>query len=191
MKYQAVVIGASAGGMAALNAILSGLRDDFPLPVVVVQHRSADADDFLSLYLDERSKLRVKEAEEKERLAAGEVYLAPANYHLLVEQDGTLSMTVGEKVNYARPSIDVLFETAADAYGPGLIGIILTGAGSDGSKGMKCIKERGGLTIVQDPGTAESDAMPRAAIAITAIDHIVPLAEIGPFLNRITSGIVD
>jgi two-component system chemotaxis response regulator CheB len=116
------------------------------------------------------------------------VYVAPANYHLLVEEDQTLSMTVGEKVNFARPSIDVLFETAADVFSAGLIGIILTGAGTDGSKGMKSIKESGGLTIVQDPGTAESDAMPKAAIAITVIDHILPLPEIGPFLNLITSG---
>jgi two-component system chemotaxis response regulator CheB len=188
MKYRAVVIGVSAGGMAALQAIVSELRADFPLPVIVVQHRSADADDFLSGFLDERAKVRVKEAEEKEKLAAGVVYVAPANYHLLVEEDQTLSMTVGEKVNFARPSIDVLFETAADVFSAGLIGIILTGAGTDGSKGMKSIKESGGLTIVQDPGTAESDAMPKAAIAITVIDHILPLPEIGPFLNLITSG---
>lgn len=120
-------------------------------------------------------------------MPAGVVYIAPANYHLLLEQDETLSFSAEEKVNFARPAIDVLFETAADAYGSGLIGIILTGAGSDGSKGLKKIRESGGLVIVQDPATAQADAMPRAAIAITPVDHILPLPEIGPFLNRITS----
>jgi two-component system chemotaxis response regulator CheB len=187
-QYKAVVIGASAGGLSALSEIVASLRADFPVPVLIVQHRAPQGDDLLSELLDEKSQIRVKEAEEKERLAAGVVYIAPANYHLLVEQDETLSFSAEEKVNFARPAIDVLFETAADAYGRGLIGIILTGAGSDGSKGLKKIGESGGLTIVLDPAFALADAMPRAAIAVSDVKHILPLAEIGPFLNRITSG---
>lgn len=187
-QCKAVVIGASAGGLAALSEIVASLRADFPVPVIIVQHRGPEGNDLLSQLLDEKSAVHVKEAEEKEKLAAGVVYIAPANYHLLVEQDETLSLSAEEKVNFARPAIDVLFETAADAYGSSLIGIILTGASTDGSKGLKKIKESGGLAVVQDPATAQADVMPRAAIAATSVDHILPLAEIGPFLSRITSG---
>jgi len=186
MQYRAAVIGVSAGGMDALRVILSVLPGDFSLPIMVVQHIAPESDDFLARYLNDRSRLQVKEADEKEKATSGLVYLAPANYHLLVEDDATLSLTVTPRVNYARPAIDVLFETAADAYGPGLIGIVLTGANDDGSRGLKKIKEMGGLAIVQTPETASSEVMPRAAIAAVEVDHILPLEEIGPFLRKIT-----
>jgi len=184
-KYDAIVIGVSAGGMEALNAILPHLSEDLPFCVIVMQHMHPTSDDFLVRYLNERCNLKVKQADEKEEIVPGVIYVAPANYHLLVEEDRTFSLSVDVPVNYARPSIDVLFETAADAYGPRLVGVILTGASADGSYGLKRIKESGGLAVVQDPETAEADTMPRAAINTTEVDYVLPLEEIGPFLNRL------
>lgn len=186
LRYNAVVIGVSAGGLQALSEIIPALRPDFPVPVLIVQHLSPDSQSYLPTHLDERSALTVKEAEDKEILAPGVVYVAPPDYHLMVEPDGSLALSVDERVNYSRPSIDVLFETAADAFCPGLVGIILTGANHDGAKGLARIKCLGGLAMVQSPKSAWADAMPKAAIAATQVDHILPLAEIGPFLNRLT-----
>ncbi|MBN2245934.1 MAG: chemotaxis protein CheB [Candidatus Aminicenantes bacterium] len=184
--YQAVVIGTSAGGMKALQTIFKSLPGDFSLSIIVVQHVHPDSDDYMINILNQESALEIKQADEKEPIRPGTVYFAPPNYHLLVETDKTLSLTVNERVCYARPSIDVLFETASDAYANKLIGIILTGGNFDGSRGLKKIKESGGLTIVQDPMTAEAASMPQEAIASTKVDHILPLNEIGPFLVEIT-----
>jgi two-component system chemotaxis response regulator CheB len=181
--YTAVVIGTSAGGMNALDTILSQLVPEFMMSVVIVQHTLPTSDHFLARHLNDVSPLRVKQADEKEIIQPGAVYIAPANYHLLIETDKTFSLSVDELVNYSRPSIDVLFESAADAYGSRLVGMILTGGNVDGSYGLKVIKEAGGLTIVQNPDTAEADAMPRAAMAAAAIDHILPLEKISAFLN--------
>jgi len=126
--------------------------------------------------------LKVKFADEKELILPGRVYIAPPNYHLMIEEDRTFSLSIDEPVNFARPSIDVLFETAAEVYGQGLIGVILTGANDDGSFGLKRIKDHGGLCIVQHPDTAEVEAMPRSAIATTDVDHILPIDGMGPFL---------
>lgn len=185
IDYEAVVMGVSFGGFQALQDILPVLAPDFPAPVMVVQHHDPRADDFLARHLDDRCRLRVKMAEEKETAMPGVIYLAPANYHLLVEDDHTLSLSVDEKVNFARPAIDVLFESAADAYGPRLMGVILTGANQDGSQGLRRIKEYGGLTVVQDPQTAVAPSMPEAALAATEVDHVLPLAKIGDFINTI------
>jgi len=185
MGYRAIVIGSSTGGMEALRIILEVLPKDFPVPILVAQHISPHSDNYLAKFLDSACKVSVKEAEEKEKAIPGHVYLAPPNYHLLVEDDGFISLSVEARVSYARPSIDVLFESAAEAYNRGLIGIVLTGANYDGSNGLKRIKEYGGLTIVQDPVTARADAMPRAAIRATKVDYITPLAEIGQLLNKI------
>lgn len=171
--------------MHALSEILPTLPQNFSLPILIVQHLSPASDDYLATYLDEKCEVKVKEADEKEKIEGGVVYLVPANYHLLVEKDKTLSLSVDSPVNFARPSIDVLFETAAEAYGSNLIGLVLTGASADGSRGLKLIKERGGLTLVQDPKTAESEVMPKAAIAEVDVDHIIPLSEIGAFLIKI------
>lgn len=184
-KHQAVVIGSSAGGLNALKTIFGILDKKFPLPVIVVQHVSPDADNYLSSFLDSMKTIRVKEADEKEVPQAGIAYIAPPNYHLLLEQDRSFTLTVGERVNYARPSIDVLFETAADAYGAGLIGIVLTGANNDGSVGLKKIKEMGGLAIVQNPEEAESDSMPKSAIETANPDYVLTLSEIANFLNSL------
>lgn len=184
-RYKAVVIGSSAGGLNALKMIFKGLEPRFRIPVIIVQHISPDAENYLINILNDLKKMTVKEADEKEKPGKGMVYIAPPNYHLLVESDQTFTLTVDERVNYARPSIDVLFETAAEAYQDGLIGIILTGANNDGSKGLKKIKELGGLTIVQDPDTAEVDSMPRAALLSTQVDKVLPLHEIALFLNSL------
>ncbi len=182
--YRAVVIGASAGGLAALKALFSGLRAGFPLPILVVQHTSADAGSFMTGYLDSLSRIRVKEADEKERILPGTAYVAPPNYHLLVEPEETLSLSADERVNYSRPSIDVLFESAVDVFGPALIGIVLTGANDDGSVGLKRIKDAGGLTVVQDPSTAEVPTMPLAAIAaVGTADHVLAVEKISDLLN--------
>ncbi|WP_028585325.1 chemotaxis protein CheB [Desulfogranum mediterraneum] len=181
--YEAVVIGVSAGGFRALHTLLSELPDHFTLPVMIVQHRKASAENYLVTSLNKNCRLLVKEADEKEKITSGTVYLAPGDYHLLVEKDKTLSLSIDEPVCYSRPSIDVLFETAAATYQAGLIGIILTGANSDGSAGIRSIKAGGGLTISQHPETAEADTMPLAAIATKAVDYILTLQEISPFLN--------
>jgi len=183
--YQAVVIGSSAGGLNALKTIFLSLDKHFPFPVIVVQHMSPDADNYLATFLNSLEKIRVKEADEKEIPKAGVAYIAPPNYHLLIEHNGSFTLTVGERVNYARPSIDVLFETAAETYGDGLIGIILTGANNDGSAGLKKIKALGGTTIVQDPDEAESDTMPRAALEMAKPHHVFKLNEIATFLNSL------
>ena len=183
MRYQAVVMGVSAGGMEALNTILPELPSDFPLSVIIVQHTHPTSDDFLARYLDEQCRVKVKEADEQEKILPGIVYLAPSNYHLLVEHDKILSLSTELPVNFARPSIDVLFETAADAYGEKVVGVILTGANHDGSQGLLTIKKAGGLAVVQDPETAEAYAMPQSAIETVQPDHILPLEKIGPFLS--------
>lgn len=178
MKYEAVVVGASAGGMEALKTILTALPDSFPIPLVIVQHTSPQSDNYLIRYLNKLCPLNVKEADEKESILSGNVYIAPPNYHLLVERNKTLSLTVEPKISYSRPSIDVLFQSAAEAYTDKLIGIILTGANSDGSTGLKRIKELGGLTIVQEPKSAEVSVMPAAAINVVNVDYILNLSEI-------------
>ena len=185
MKYRAVVIGVSAGGMNALGKILPELPVDFPLPLMIVQHVSPLSDNYMIRHFNSRSQIIVKEADEKEKIKAGHAYFAPPNYHLLIEKDFTFSLSVDERVNYSRPSIDVLFETALDTYCSSLIGIVLTGANNDGSKGLKKIKECGGLTIVQDPADAEVPAMPEAAIRLVMPDEVLKIDEIAPFLIRI------
>ena len=187
-RFECIVLGVSAGGVKALPIALSLLPASFPIPVVVVQHIRPDSDNsyFIS-HLDERIQLKVKEADEKEPIMSGYVYIAPANYHLLVEDDETFSLSVDARVNYSRPSIDVLFESAVEVYNSKLIGVILTGANNDGAEGLKKIKQCGGLAIVQDPEGAESDAMPRAALAACKADYVLSLEEIASFLKKILS----
>lgn len=182
MKYEAVVIGASSGGNAALTEILTALPKDFPLPVIIALHLHPMQDQNFCGYYNKICQLPVSIADEKEIIRPGHVYFAPPNYHLLVEKNKTFSLSIDERVNFSRPSIDVLFESAADAYCSGLVGIILTGANADGTQGLRLVKENKGLTIVQDPATAVSDYMPSAAIAAVSVDHVLPLKEIGPFL---------
>lgn len=184
-KYKAIVIGVSAGGMAALKKILPPLPKDFPLPIIIVQHVHPTQEGFFMDSFNKQCALFVKEADEKESVRSGYVYFAPPNYHLLIEPDKTFSLSIDEKVNYSRPSIDVLFQSAVDTYSSGLIGIILTGANNDGARGLNLIKDSGGLAIVQDPATAEFPAMPEAAISAVKPDFILPLKEIADFLMKI------
>lgn len=183
--YEAVVIGVSAGGLAALDRILPALRSDFCLPILIVQHIGADSDSYLPTHFDIRCPMKVKEAEDKERIQRGKIYFAPPNYHLMVEPDRCIALSIDEKVNYSRPSIDVLFETAAVTYRQKLIGVVLTGANQDGARGLARIKQYGGLTIVQDPDSAEVDTMPRAAMEATDVDRVLPLQDIAPLLNKL------
>lgn len=178
MKYDAVVIGASAGGMQALTAILPLLPAGYPLPVVVVQHISPQSDNYMVRHFANLCTMKVKEADEKELLLPGTIYFAPPNYHLLIEQNRTFSLSTEGRVKFSRPSIDVLFESAADAYCSRLIGVILTGANDDGSHGLLRIKRCGGLTIAQTPDTAEASAMPQAAISLAKPDLILSPGEI-------------
>jgi len=177
-KYQAVVIGASSGGLHALKKLLPAIPADFPCPILIVQHISPASENYLTVILDKISQIHVKEADEKEVLLPGTAYVAPPDYHMLVEVNKTISFSVEGKVNYSRPSIDVLFQTAADAYQEHLVGILLTGANMDGSKGLAYIKNRGGFTIVQNPDEAESPFMPKAAIQQHKPDLILSLEEI-------------
>jgi len=192
-RYQAVVIGGSSGGLEALQEVLASLPSGFGLPIIVVLHRDPTSRELLAHLVDYYCRLAVKEADEKESIRPGVVYIAPANYHLLVELDRTLSLSVDPRVCYARPSIDVLFETAADAYGcrhsdgalsarSGLVGILLTGANHDGTDGLRRIKVRGGVTVVQDPTSARAAAMPHSAIQAGVVDHVLSLAEIAALL---------
>ena len=186
--FKAVAIGVSTGGVSALKFVLGALPADFPVPVLITTHITPDSDDGLALLLNTLSAIRVKEADEQETTSPGTVYLAPANYHLLVERNGNLALSVDPPVNFSRPSVDVLFESAADVYGSALIGIIMTGAGSDGSRGLLKIKNRGGLTIIQEPADAEMDSMPKSAMQLQKADYVVPLKVIPNLLMRLIQG---
>ncbi len=178
MQYKAVVIGSSAGGLNALKSVLPLIPAGFPAAIFVVQHISPDSDNYMARFLNQRSKIHVKEADDKEKIEVGTAYIAPPNYHLLVEEDFTLSLSVDEKINYSRPSIDITFETAAYAYGSQLVGIVLTGANTDGAFGLLTIKNYGGYTIVQQPSEAESSIMPSEAIRLVKPHKILKLNDL-------------
>jgi two-component system chemotaxis response regulator CheB len=183
VKYQAVVIGVSAGGIAALDKILPQIEKGCNYAIMVVQHIAADGGDYLVEHFSSCCSLTVREAEDKQNIEPGNIYFAPANYHMLVERQKSLALSIDGKVNYSRPSIDVLFKTAAEAYCQNLVGVVLTGANADGAAGLAKVKELGGLTVVQSPDTAEVATMPLAAIESTQVDHVLRLNEIGSFLN--------
>jgi two-component system chemotaxis response regulator CheB len=181
MRPQLVVVGASLGGMRALAALLGGLPGDFPAPLAIVQHRAADAAGALCRFLQEYSRLPVSEIEDKQPISPKQVYLAPADYHVLIEA-GAFALSTEAPILSARPSIDALFESAADAYAAQVVGVILTGASADGARGLARLKQRGSLALVQSPESAECGVMPMAAIAATQVDWILPLLEIAPRL---------
>jgi len=178
----AVFIGASAGGVAAVQTLLKHLTN-FSLPLIIVQHLPYHAQIDSHLVFASHTKLKVCEAQDKTEIQSGHVYFAPPSYHLLVEKDFSLSLSQDEPVQFARPSIDVLFETAATTYGPHACGIVLTGANADGARGLKYIHQKGGYTIVQDPNRAEVSTMPYAAIEMTKPDFIGDLPAIGKKLR--------
>jgi two-component system, chemotaxis family, protein-glutamate methylesterase/glutaminase len=174
MAYSIVGIGSSWGGLVAMSTLLGGLPGDFSVPIVVVQHRSNDSDRLLAEILQDATDLSVSEIEDKEPLTPGTVHIAPANYHVLID-DGFLSLTLDEPVRFSRPSIDVMFSSAADMYGSGAIGVVLTGANEDGSRGLLDIVKRGGRALVQDPRTAEIAVMPHAAVKAVPNAEVLPL----------------
>jgi two-component system, chemotaxis family, protein-glutamate methylesterase/glutaminase len=183
VNHDVVVIGGSWGGMRAVETLLDGLGGDCPAAVVVALHRGTEGGARLPGLLQSYTTLPLREAEDKDDLQSGTVYLAPPDYHTLIESDGTIGLSTEERVHFARPSIDVLFRTAAEAYRERCIGIVLTGANDDGADGLRRIKDLGGVAIVQDPDSAERHEMPAAAIAATDADVVLPLEEIGLFLR--------
>lgn len=180
-----VTVGCSAGGLHALHVLLGGLAADFPAPVVAVCHTGSDDVSLLCELLARNSTLPVREATERTLPLPGQVYIAPSGYHLLLDDDGRFALSVDPRVGFARPSIDVLFESAATVGGRHTIGVVMTGANSDGANGLQRIRARGGIAIVQDPADAEVDLMPRAALTQAGADHCVALVEIAPLLNRL------
>jgi two-component system chemotaxis response regulator CheB len=183
-----VVIGASAGGLNALTKLLSQLQDDFPAPILVVQHISADATgNVLLAAISENSKLNCAQAENGMSLLPSHLYLAPSDHHLMIDEEGKILVTKGAQENRSRPGIDPLFRSAAVAFGNRVIGIILTGYLDDGTAGMKVIKRCGGTCIVQDPTDADYPAMPQNALNQVKVDYCLPLSEIGGLLYRLVA----
>ncbi|GAM09061.1 putative chemotaxis protein-glutamate methylesterase [Geobacter sp. OR-1] len=184
-RFRAVVIGVSTGGVEALKILLGGLQASYPLPILIVAHIASEASNGLALLLDDFCSVRVKEADELEEIVPGTAYIAPPNYHMQLERDGKITLSVDPPVNFARPSADVLFETAADAMGAGLIAVVLTGAGSDGSIGLKAVAAKGGTTVVQCPMNAVADSMPKSAAAVIKPDYVMPLERIPELLIQL------
>lgn len=186
-----VAIGASWGGLHALQTVLGALPQDFVAPVVIAQHRQVGSNDgTLVRLLDSRCSLTVCEAEDKQALDPGVVLVAPADYHLLVEP-GAVALSVDAPLNYSRPSIDILLSSAADAYGDRVAGVVLTGSNADGALGLAQIAGRGGAAIVQDPETAERREMPEAALCATPEARVLALDEIGPALAQLAAAGVE
>jgi two-component system chemotaxis response regulator CheB len=182
---QAVVIGASAGALEALTAVLGLLGADYSLPTIIVTHLPPDRNSVLTELLSTKCKIPVSEAEDKEPILSGQIYFAPPDYHLLIEQDGRFSLSSEELVNYSRPSIDVLFESAAEVYGDRLVGVILSGANHDGASGLSAVIARGGHAIVQDPAEAYASTMPQSALAACPAAEVMSLRRIGEYLSTI------
>ncbi len=180
MSYDLICIGSSWGGLRAIETLLTDIPAEIDTPIVIAQHRDAQ-ESALAEVFSRHTARKVVDAVDKQAIERNYVYLAPPDYHLLVEP-GSFALSLEERVQYSRPSIDVLFESAADAYGPSVIGVILTGANADGAEGLARIKRRGGVAVIQDPAEAERRAMPDAAIASTAADAVLPLGEIGKFI---------
>ncbi len=185
-RYSIAVIGTSWGGLAALTELLGALPADFSVPIAVVQHRSKESEQLLPRLLQDATDLTVCEMDDKDPLVPGTVHLAPANYHALIDT-GLVTLSVEDPVRFSRPSIDLLFISAADTYRAGTIGIVLTGANEDGSRGLDHIVKRGGLALVQDPKTAEIPIMPAAAIKLVPSAEVLSLAGIASRLIELTA----
>jgi two-component system chemotaxis response regulator CheB len=185
MPYSIVTVGTSWGGLSAMMKLLGGLPEKFPIPIVVVQHRSKDSDKLLAQLLQDATALTVCEIEDKDALCAGTVHVAPANYHTLIEP-GYVSLTTEEPVRFSRPSIDVTFASAADTYRSETLGIILTGANEDGARGLAHILRRGGRGLIQDPKTAEIPIMPDAAIKAVPAAEVLKLGDLAPRLLQLS-----
>ncbi len=184
--YEAIVIGASAGGLTAITTLIKGLSENFPLPILVAKHIAASDRGGTAKVLNKVTPMPVHEAMDKQPVCPGSVYLAPANYHMLIENKALICLNADERVCHVRPSVDVLFRSAASVFGDRLVAIVLTGANHDGAEGIKAVKRLGGLTIAQCPASAEAVVMPNAAIATGSVDRVLPLDEISAFINYLT-----
>lgn len=184
--YEIIVVGTSWGGLAALRTLAGALPREFGLPIAVVQHRHKDSDRLLATVLQDHTALTVCEVEDKQPLQPGFLFIAPADYHLLVER-GHFSLSTDAPVRYSRPSIDVAFTSAADSYGARAVGVVLTGANADGAEGLARIVERGGLAVVQSPATAESPTMPSAALEAAPSARVLTIPAIADLLKTLTA----
>jgi two-component system chemotaxis response regulator CheB len=184
VAYEIIVVGTSWGGLSALRELIAGLPAAFALPLVVVQHRHRQSDHLLTSLLQDRTSLCVCEVEDKAPITPGNIYVAPADYHLLVE-GGYFSLSTDDPVRFSRPSIDVTFQSAADTYGNRVVGVVLTGANADGANGLKRISDRGGLAFVQLPATAESPTMPAAALESVPTARVLTIGEISAALGAL------
>ena len=185
VAYEAIVMGASAGGLNAISRVIADFDECLSLPLLVAKHVGAGDQGGAAEVLNKETSLFVVEAMDKQPIEFGKIYLAPANYHMLVENKKLVCLNSDERVCHVRPSIDVLFQSAANVFGDKLIAIILTGANDDGAEGIRAVKEKGGLTIVQSPESAEVAVMPKAAIGTRCVDRVLPLEEIGSFISSL------
>lgn len=182
-QIKLIVIGGSSGSLEVIMKILPALKRGFSIPILLVLHRNSSSDSALTELLASISHLSVKEMDDKEQLLPGNIYIAPPDYHALVEPDGMLSLDVSERVHFCRPSIDVSLSSAAQAYADGVVAIILSGANSDGAAGIQQVHEAGGFTIAQDPGEAAVSYMPEQAISTNAVDRVLSTKEMVEYLN--------
>jgi two-component system chemotaxis response regulator CheB len=180
-----LLIGGSAGSLEVLFKLLPKLKPNLHFPVILVLHRRSSAESSLSDLLSTKIDAPTKEVEDKDAILPGNAYLAPADYHLLIEKDHSFSLDYSEKINFSRPSIDVTFESAADIYGPGVVAILLSGANEDGTLGLQEIKKAGGTIVVQDPDSAQMPFMPHYAITHAKVDHIFTPAQMAEFINNL------
>lgn len=187
VAYQLIVVGCSWGGLSALRTVVRSLPNGFDIPVAVVQHRHRDSDAMLARALQDHTGLRVCEVEDKQPIESGRVFIAPANYHLLVEV-GHFSLSVEAPVRHSRPSIDVALTSAADAYGHRAVGVVLTGSNDDGAAGLRRIADAGGMAVIQDPATAEAPEMPLAAAKAVPTARVFAVERIAAFLGTLPSG---
>lgn len=185
-KCDALIIGGSAGSLDVLLKVLPLISPVITFPIVIVIHRKHGTDSLLPELLSGRTKLIVKEIDEKELVRAGTIYIAPSDYHTLIEQDHTFSLDYSEKVNYSRPSIDVTFQTAAEVYKDKLVCLLLSGSNADGVNGLKSVKAWGGRAIIQNPESAQVSYMPAQAAAQVKIDYILPIEDIADFINLLS-----
>ena len=179
-----LAIGGSAGSLQVILDILTSIGENFPMPVLVILHRNVSFESTLEDLFFSRTGLPVKEVEEKDMMQNGTVYLCPADYHVLLEQDRSFSLDYSEKVNFSRPSIDVTFRSAADVFGSGLLAVLLSGGNADGVDGLQYVKERGGVTVVQDPATAEVPYMPQQAVTKMTPDYVQPADNLPSFVRK-------
>lgn len=191
LRIRIVVIGASWGGIEAASQILAALPFDLPVPIVLVQHQRISVANRLARLFAAKTRLEVVAAEHGMTLEPGKLYVAPPGYHTMIEPDGSLALGLHWPVHYSRPAIDELFFTAADCYGRGTLAVLLTGANEDGAAGMAYIARRGGITVVQDPATAEAPVMPESAIKAGGAQHVLPLADIAQFISEHVRGLAE